>query len=123
MPGHKFWHLLNVISAVTTTDLHLKSQIPYDLREIFSSIYRYDKVVNVNSTPRNPSSRSLSDILLQFLPENQNPYQVEHTNKNIVGKRSFFKIRKLSELNMQCASPTIWERNVALFIAITAHKS
>ena len=39
-------------------------------------------VVNVNSTPRNPSSRSLSDIVLQLLPGNLYPYQVEHTNKN-----------------------------------------
>ena len=35
--------------------------------------------------------------------ENQNLYQVEHTNKNKVGKRSFFKIRTLSE----CTSPKI----------------
>ena len=77
------------------TDLHLKPQTPSDLRESFSSICRFENVVNVNSTPRNPSSRSLSDIVLQFLTENQNPYQVEHTNKNKVGKKSFFKIPKL----------------------------
>ena len=41
-------------SSIVCTDLHLKPQTPSDLRESFSSINRYDNIVNVNSTPRNP---------------------------------------------------------------------
>ena len=33
---------------ISITDLHLKPQTSSDLRESFSSIYRYDNVVNVN---------------------------------------------------------------------------
>ena len=68
--------------VITITDLNSKPLTPSDLRESFSSIYRYDNVVNVNSTLRNPSSRSLSDILLQLLQGNLYPYQVEHTDKS-----------------------------------------
>ena len=72
------------------SDLNSKPQAPSDLRDLSLSIYRYENVVNVNVTPGNTSGRSLSDILLQFLPENQYHYQVEHTNKNKSRKIGLF---------------------------------